>query len=96
MSRQPNTISRCPAGRLLLAAVSIGAVLAAGCDRSDPAPVIAQVGNATLTVDAQGRFETQLRPGEYVIKLVSVEGDALTSRKFSVKRNRMTRIEIDY
>ncbi len=47
MSRHPHAIYRF----LALVAVSIGAVLAAGCDRSDPAPVIAQVGNATLTVE---------------------------------------------
>jgi hypothetical protein len=36
---------------LLLTAVSIGAMMASGCERSDPAPVIAQVGEATLTVE---------------------------------------------
>jgi len=39
------------AGRLILLLILIGGSSTAGCDRADPAPVIAQVGDATLTVE---------------------------------------------
>ena len=45
-------------------------------------------------IDAQGRFEAQIRPGEYMLKLFSAEGGLLTSHQISVKRNKMTKVEL--
>ena len=51
----------------------------------------------TLSADASGQavFEARLHPGDYIVKLLSPDGTLLTDRKVTVKRNRMTRLEID-
>jgi hypothetical protein len=49
---------------------------------------------ARPAIDAQGHFEALLRPGEYVLKLYSAEGELLTTQRVSVKRNRMIKIEL--
>jgi len=51
MIRHPHAIHHFRAGCLRLVALSTCIVVATGCDRSDPAPVIAQVGDASLTVE---------------------------------------------
>jgi hypothetical protein len=51
----------------------------------------------TLSVDAAGEatFEAQVHPADYVVKILSSDGTLLTDRKVTVKRGRMTRLEID-
>ena len=51
----------------------------------------------TLSADASGQatFDARLRPGDYVVKILSPDGTLLTDRKVSVKRNRMTRLQLD-
>jgi hypothetical protein len=51
----------------------------------------------TLSVDASGQatFEAQVHPGDYTVKLLSSDGTLLTDRKVAVKRNRMTRLDLD-
>ncbi|MBN1583767.1 MAG: hypothetical protein JXA89_23880 [Anaerolineae bacterium] len=46
-------------------------------------------------IDVQGRFEAQIRPGDYLLKLFSAQGDLLTSYQISVKRNKMTKVELE-
>ena len=45
-------------------------------------------------VDDRGHFEALLRPGEYALKLYSAGGELLTTRRVSVKRNRMIKVEL--
>jgi hypothetical protein len=51
----------------------------------------------TLSADAAGQatFEARLHPGDYIVKLLSPDGTLLTDRKVVVKRNRMTRLQVD-
>ncbi len=51
----------------------------------------------TLSADASGQatFEARLHPGDYIVKLLSPDGMLLTDRKVAVKRNRMTRLQLD-
>jgi len=44
-------------------------------------------------VDVGERFEVQARPGDYVVKVLTLEGDPLDERKIVVRRNRLTRLE---
>jgi hypothetical protein len=49
---------------------------------------------ATPPIDAQGHFEMQIRPGAYMLKLFSAQGDLLTNHRISVKRNKMTQVRL--
>lgn len=48
---------------------------------------------ATAQVEADGTFQANLRPGKYVLKVLSGER-VVTSRMIQVKPNRMTRVNI--
>jgi hypothetical protein len=50
---------------------------------------------AKSAVGEEGRFEVRTRPGNYVVKLFSGDGELITSRRIAVRRNRMTRIELE-
>lgn len=51
MTGHPHTNRNALAAGILMAVLAMVMVVTAGCDRSSPAPVIAQVGDAKLTVD---------------------------------------------
>lgn len=51
---------------------------------------------ATAELDKDGSFKIQVRPGDYVIKVIASATDqVLTGHRVTVRRNRLTRIEIE-
>lgn len=50
---------------------------------------------STPDIDPDGAFETYLRPGDYVLKVFSADDELLYNRQVQVKRNRMTRLNIE-
>lgn len=50
---------------------------------------------AEPTIGKDGAFQAKIRPGNYVIKVFSVEDKLLTSHQAQVRQNKMTRVKIE-
>ena len=53
-------------------------------------PVVAEP-----ALDEKGAFHVSILPGNYLIKVFSLQDELLAKRKVQVKRNKMTRIKIE-
>ncbi len=50
---------------------------------------------STPDIDPDGAFEVHLRPGDYVLKVFSADDELLYNRQVQVKRNHMTRVNVE-